>query len=139
MAAVHEMKHEWRQFRRDAPGARFLNHRRRMKRKPTWVAAVRLGLGIALVTAGVAFLFLPGPGLVGIVFGVALLAGMSTRLARLMDRAEPWLRARARALRRGWRQLSRAGKGAVIAGAAALAVAAGVVVWTQWLGPRLTG
>lgn len=139
MAAAREIQHEWRRFRHDPPGMRFRNHRHRMKRKPRWLTIVRLVIGVALVAAGVVFLFLPGPGLVGIFFGVALLAGMSTGLARLLDRAEPWARARVDGARAWWRRRSRGAQGAVIALAAVVAAAGGFVVWTEWLGPRVAG
>lgn len=113
-AVATEVKDEYRQVKDDEPGHRFEHHRERMKRKPTWFAAVRLVLGLVLVGGGVVLLFIPGPGLLAIVFGLALLAGMSTRAARVMDRIEPELRHCAQWMRRHWLHIGGAAKAAVV-------------------------
>lgn len=77
----------WRAFRSDPPGRRFANHFSRMRRG-SWVGAIaRVGLGLALVVAGIVLLVVPGPGLLVMLFGVGLIAGESQRFAGLLDRA----------------------------------------------------
>ena len=129
MSAIAEIKHEWRLLKRDRPGERFDNHRRRMSTKPKWQKVVRSILGVALIALGVVFCILPGPGSLGIVLGLALLGGMSRTIAGWMDRIEPRIR---RGLERGrlfWKALSRPKK-ALLIGVTTL-----VVVWKGWVGP----
>src|SRR5262245_13074391 len=81
-----EVKQEWKRFRDDRPGERFANHRERMKDKPRGHSLLALLFGVALVGGGVVLLFVPGPGSLLIVFGVALIASHSRRLSHLLDR-----------------------------------------------------
>lgn len=137
MAALADMKHEWRLFKRDRPGERFDNHRRRMDHGPTWKKVARATVGIALLAVGIVFCVLPGPGTVGIVFGLALLAGMSSKMARLLDRAEPPVRRLARRARTFWRQRSTPARVLLITAAALVAAGLGFVAWRYWIGPML--
>ncbi|MBA3818720.1 MAG: hypothetical protein H0X17_07495 [Deltaproteobacteria bacterium] len=139
MAAIAGLKHEWRLFKRDAPGERFDNHRKRMKGQPRWLAIVRAAAGVALIGAGVVFMVLPGPGLLGVVFGLALLAGMSRKLSHLMDRVEPRLWTAFRHARAWWTARSTVAKVALIALAAVVVALAAYLAWTYYLGPKLTG
>ncbi|MBA3463832.1 MAG: hypothetical protein H0T46_28000 [Deltaproteobacteria bacterium] len=115
MSPIAEAKREWRAFKNDRPGHRFQHEHDRLQQKGR---GVRLGLGIGgvlLLAAGVALLVLPGPGIPLLVFGLALLAGLSGALARKLDRAEPVLRHEAKKVRRGWDHLSGGAKAAVCA------------------------
>ena len=100
MGAFAEVKREWRHFRDDEPGERFCNHRERMKHKPRSHSLIALVVGIVLLAAGVVLLFIPGPGSLFIVFGLAMVASHSERLASRLDRAEPRVRAWFRRLER---------------------------------------
>lgn len=62
--------------------------------RQTWRAGVALVGGI-VVLAGVAMLVLPGPGLLAIAAGLALLAVEFEAARDLRDRLAGWLRARA--------------------------------------------
>lgn len=138
MAFAGELKQEWRRFKHDPPGERFEKHRQRMERQPRWKHVLRAFAGGALVVLGIVFCFLPGPGLLGIVFGLALLAGMSRPIASRMDRAEPRLRRGVDRSRAWWHHLSHPSR-ALLIGLTAIVVAMGVVVvWRDWLGPALT-
>jgi Flp pilus assembly protein TadB len=97
---------EWEAFRRDRPGERFCNHERRLRR-PDHAKLRRLALvsGPILVVVGVVLLFIPGPGLLFILLGLALLCGRWHWLARTLDRAEPTARTRARRWQDRWRTL----------------------------------
>jgi hypothetical protein len=135
MAFAADMRDEWRRFKHDPPGERFEKHRQRMERHPRWHQMVRATAGGLLVAIGVVLLFLPGPGLLGIIFGFALLAGMSRGIARMMDRVEPRTRAGLHRAHEGWRRLPQSRR-ALLVGTAAIVVAMGVdVVWRNWLGP----
>ena len=65
--------------------------------RQTWRAAVAL-LGGAVVLAGVAMLVLPGPGILAIAVGLALLAVEFEAARDLRDRFAGWVRARAERL-----------------------------------------
>ena len=136
-AALADLKEEWHHFRDDKPGERFRNHRVRMKRKSKKHAAVAIGLGVLLVVGGVVFLFIPGPGIPLIVFGVGLIGSHNQKLADALDRAEPKARERAHDAKRWWTALPRPRKGLLIAASAAAAtlglVATGAVVTTYIL------
>lgn len=134
MAAVAEIKHEWRQFKHDRPGERFDNHRKRMDDGPTWKKVARGIAGFALIAVGIVFCILPGPGTVGIALGLALLAGMSKTIARLLDRLEPKLRRVLRRAQAFWRGLSTGARAALIGFAAAVVAIAG-----GWLAPMVAG
>lgn len=87
------LTHAWHQFR-DAPaGERFRREHARARDKG---AVARTGLwlgGLALIAAGVVMLFIPGPGIVAIALGLALVATASRRLATWLDLGECRLRA----------------------------------------------
>lgn len=93
-------KREWRTFRDDEPGDRFANHHRRAHRSTSKVVrGVRILIGAVLFVGGIVLLFVPGPGLLLMLFGVALFAGESAWVAERMDRAEIGTRKRWRRLR----------------------------------------
>lgn len=65
-----------------------------------------LCVGLASTAVGVFFLFVPGPGSIMLVFGIALIAGQSLLVARCVDRLELLLRPTFLRLRSRWRALS---------------------------------
>lgn len=98
-------KRAWRSFRADEPGRRFTNHHNREHRSGSRAGiVVRFVIGALLIAGGVVLLFIPGPGLLAMLFGVALVAGESRWLAARMDRAELRARDRWRSWRRRWRR-----------------------------------
>jgi len=135
--ALAVWKREWQQFRHDEPGERFRNHRTRMKKRSRWHMAVAVVLGIVLLAAGVVLLFIPGPGIPLIIFGVALLGSHSKRLSTLMDRAEPALRRRAHRTLIHWKRLPAGAKAGVTLGGLMLVAAAGLGAWHFVVAPRL--
>ena len=115
MSPIAEAKREWHAFKNDRPGKRFEHQHDRLQQR---CSAVRIGLaiaGIILLAAGIALLVLPGPGIPLLVFGLALLAGLSGALARALDRTEPVLRDEAKQMKRGWHRLSGGAKAGVCA------------------------
>ncbi len=130
--ALADFKHEWQQFREDSPGERFCNHRERMKKKSRKHAAVTLSLGVLLLAGGVVLLFIPGPGIPLMVFGLALIATHSKRLSDVLDRTEPRLRDVGKRTLRWWKQSSRAMKAALIVGGIVVASAVLMAMW-RWV------
>ena len=137
VAAIAEIKQEWRRLKRDQPGERFDNHRRRMSTKPKWQKVVRGVLGVALIGVGIVFCILPGPGTLGIVLGLALLGGMSKTISGWMDRIEPKLRRGLSHMRRFWQHLSRPKKALLITLTTIVVAMGVVVVWKGWVGPMV--
>ncbi len=120
---------EWRRFRDDEPGRRFRNYRRRLhERGSRTLRACGILCGLVLVVAGIAMCFLPGPGVMTLLLGLAMLGGESRRLACWLDRVEPWLRDKAAAAARWWRRRSIVSRGALIL----LAMAATGLAMRAW-------
>jgi hypothetical protein len=92
MSVLARFEHEWRRFRDDTPGERFANHRDHVRDRPRKATIARTAIGVILVLIGFVLLFIPGPGLLFLLFGLALVATQSTWLAVRLDRAELWLR-----------------------------------------------
>lgn len=84
---------EWHDLRADAPGEPFRHHYERARRHSHLRRIVGGLFGVILVAAGFVMLFIPGPGILTAIFGLALLSSQSHWLASTMDRAEPRLRA----------------------------------------------
>lgn len=132
-AALAKIAQQWRAFAHDEPGKRFENQHRRMKQggKPLLVGLAVVGA--LLVAAGIFLLFVPGPGLLVAAFGLALLAGISRSLARVLDRAEPVVRRHAARAKAWWSRAALATKLALGALAAAIVAAAGYAAYRLWL------
>jgi hypothetical protein len=129
MGALAEAKQEWKSFKHDEPGARFRNHRERMKEKPRGHSIVAIMIGVLLILIGVVLLFMPGPGTLLIAFGVALLASHSKRASALMDRSEPKLRRIAQRGKHKWDAMSAPAKVGLISALVILAIVAGLGMW----------
>lgn len=80
----------WHCFWRDPPGQRFARRHERVSGGGGHMLGrvLRGSLGVVLILIGLVFMALPGPGFVPVLAGLALLAGESARLARVLDRAE---------------------------------------------------
>ena len=131
-SALADLKQEWRHFTHDHPGERFCNHRARMQNKSRAHSIVAGALGVLMLAAGLVFLFIPGPGLPLIVFGLALVATHSKRLSHDLDRFEPWLRHTGRRIERQWKAMSRLRKALLIT-AGAIGVVAVVLGTWKWV------
>jgi hypothetical protein len=120
---LDELKKHWRVFRDAKPGKRFEKlHDARSDSPPP---IVFYAAGAVLLAVGVVLLFIPGPGLLLIAFGGALIARQSAWLAKRLDRLEPVLRRYARKTRTGGRRSSVAVRGAIVTAAAIVAAGAG--------------
>jgi hypothetical protein len=94
------VRQNWRLFITSDPGRRFKERYRRNQQSKRGRAKriVWLLAGVVLVVVGLFFLIAPGPGVLFLLPGAALISQEWLGLARLLDRGEAWLRKR---LRRG--------------------------------------
>jgi hypothetical protein len=129
---VDELRREWRLFKDDEVGQRFRDHQQRLKNGSLRMRAVSMILGLFLFVGGVVLCFIPGPGLPVVVFGIALLAGESRVVARLLDRAEPPVRRRGGQLVHWWRRLPRPAHVTIIGALLLTGAAASWVAWRVW-------
>ena len=118
-----ELKKSWLVFRKAPSGERFQMLYRERKGHGTSRILVAV-VGIFLLAGGVVLLFIPGPGLPLIAFGVALVAQQSLWLAKLLDRLEPALRRLARRAKAFWKRAAPPLKAALVSGAVLVAAAA---------------
>ena len=83
------IKNDWEALKRSEPGHRFQDrydrrHSGKKGPKKFW-GPVIIGVGLAIVGIGVLLLVFPGPGWVTIGIGLALIAGESLILAKILD------------------------------------------------------
>ena len=128
-SALAGLKREWRDFRDDPPGKRFKNHRDRMQQRSRWHSVGALIAGVVLFAGGVVLLFMPGPGLLFIAFGLALIGSHSKRLSDQLDRVEPRIRVVIRRVRRHWKRLPANAKTSLVVAGALLLAAGGLGMW----------
>jgi uncharacterized membrane protein HdeD (DUF308 family) len=101
---VQSLKVEWQRFRADAPGERFRNHHDRAQSAPKAARVVQLVLGVLLIAVGIVLCFIPGPGLLVLLFGLGSLSSLSRGVARTLDRLELGLRSIGRRWKRRWKR-----------------------------------
>ena len=82
------------------PGRRFTEHYRHHRTGPAWRRPLALIGGVLLIVLGAFLILTPGPGIVVVFAGAALIATESPQAARALDQLE--LR-----LRQAWRRLKR--------------------------------
>jgi len=133
LQVLESLKQEWRDFRDAAPGERFAAYHQRVKRASTGSRVARIGLGVLLMAAGVVMLFVPGPGILFMVFGLACFGGESRWIAQRLDKGELKARAGWRWLKTRWRATSTGARVAWISLGVAVVAALGVGAWS-WLG-----
>jgi uncharacterized protein (TIGR02611 family) len=134
-AMFEGVRTSWRRLRAAPAGERFIRQYRAHQagHRRAWTRPLTLGFGALVVAVGLVALPAPGPGTLVVALGAALLARESETVARLLDRIELWATPRARRIRAAWRGLPGFGKGAIIAGVAAVAVLAVVGVYFFWI------
>lgn len=133
MSARAKLESQWKAFKHDEPGHRFEHQRVRMKENGRGLRVATTVIGSLLVASGLVMLFIPGPGLLVSFFGLALIAGVSRRLAHLLDRMEPVARRWAHRAKAAWKGASIPAKVALIAMAVGLAGAAAYGMYRWWL------
>ncbi|MEZ4421973.1 MAG: PGPGW domain-containing protein [Gemmatimonadota bacterium] len=126
------VKGAWERFKRSRPGERFCDRyrQRQADRRGRWVSVLWILLGVVLLLAGVVALFVPGPGLLGLAFGAALIGQESERVAEALDAGE--LRGRAW-FTRGRRWWTHTSTGARFALVLTLLLMAGGSAYGAWL------
>lgn len=84
------LRRHWDAFRAEPAGTRFQRrYRRRAARPSGWLRKCGVLLAAAvLIVLGLAMLVLPGPGLLALLVGAALVAEESLLAARLLDRVD---------------------------------------------------
>ena len=80
----------WRELRAAPPGERFelAYSANRKAGKRGWKRGAAILAGAVLVALGLFMLVAPGPGILVLILGAALVAGESLPMARFLDRAE---------------------------------------------------
>lgn len=127
--ALAHVKQEWQLFKHDPPGERFCRHRDRMKHRSRKHAMIAVAIGVLLEAIGFVLLFIPGPGLLAILFGLGLIASQSARLASFLDRVEVRARRIGRETKARWLAMSGASKIGLLLGIGAVIGAAMMVMW----------
>lgn len=87
-------KRSWRQLKAGRPGTRFQSHQEAQQKsnRPAWVRPVRIAAGTVMLAVGLVALPAPGPGILVIALGAAVIAGESRLAARALDWGECRLR-----------------------------------------------
>jgi hypothetical protein len=121
------LKEGWRRFKAGTPGERFREHYRRRQESSAGGARRYLIMagGIILLLLGLFLLPAPGPGMLVVALGGALIAGESYAVASLLDWMEPRVRRIAVAGERRWKRASPALKNSLLVFAAGMGAAAG--------------
>ena len=119
-----DLKESWKTFRKGRPGDRFESFFRARRKKRDGSRIALLIVGILLIAGGVILLFIPGPGLLLIAFGGALVAQQSLWMAKLLDEIELVARRMARLAARFWKASSIPVRALVVLAAAAGSAAA---------------
>ena len=127
---LEKWKKSWKDLESAPPGERFERMYRR--RKSSGSAAGRIAMiavGIVLIAGGVILLAIPGPGLLVIAFGGALIAQQFQAVARAFDALELLLRKLYRRAVAFWKKASTAVRAAVVGSAALVAAGAAYIAW----------
>ena len=83
------IKNDWTALQQSEPGHRFQDRYNRRHAedsglKKFW-GPVIIGIGLLIIGVGILLLVIPGPGWVTITLGLALIAGESLMLAKILD------------------------------------------------------
>lgn len=117
----------WKAMVDARPGKRFrarYEQRRRMRASALWTP-LYLIVGSALFVLGLTMLVAPGPGLLVLFIGAALIGQESLVVARALDRTEVGLRCAAKAVLRLWKRAPLVAKAGMIVFAAFALAGAG--------------
>jgi uncharacterized protein (TIGR02611 family) len=91
---IDRLRDNWTFLKQAPPGERFARYhrRRQQRRRHRWQRPLWLTAGAAVVVIGIILMPAPGPGLLIVAAGLALLAGESATIAGWLDRGERRLR-----------------------------------------------
>ena len=125
-----QWKKRLRNFEAAPPGERFVRRYRAHKGSGHPAARVAVVVvGLLLIVGGAILLVIPGPGLLVIAFGGALVAQEFLVVAKALDWLELALRKLFRAGKRLWKKASMLARAAITAGAGLGAAGAGYLAW----------
>ena len=95
------LSRQWEHFSASPTGRRFqARYRLRRARKFGLLWRILIsGAGVVIMLAGVAMLVLPGPGILALIIGAALVAEESLVVARVLDRLDVWVSGKLKAWR----------------------------------------
>jgi hypothetical protein len=116
MGLRSKIRREWRDLKDGRPGHRFRDRYDRDAGRHEHVGwrVVKILAGITALLVGVVEIIFPGPAILFLFVGGALLATQSRAIARLMDWAELRIRAVWRFVRRRWRSTSHGARAALV-------------------------
>lgn len=104
------LKKLWNQLKNSPPGSRFMAfyeaRQDERTRDALWKRPVYVAAGVTLSLGGLVLLGMPGPGLLVVALGLALIAGEFAFMARLLDKTESLLRRWAEAARLSAKRMS---------------------------------
>ena len=130
---LKKLKKSWKAFEKAPTGERFIRrYEARKQGGKAWTRVASVVLGLVLVVGGAILLVIPGPGLLVIAFGGALIGQEFRWAAVALDSTEVALRKAARFGVRFWKSASVALRAAVVSAATIVAAGAGYLAWT-WL------
>jgi hypothetical protein len=102
-SVLSKLRKQWEDLKRQPAGERFQYFHEQQKDKSVAVK-VAYGAGAVLMFgAGVVFAFIPGPAVLFFALSAALVATQSAFVARFLDKAEVWGRAKLVRLRAWWK------------------------------------
>ncbi len=104
---LERQRREWSAFRRGRPGSRFRKQYERQRTAGSSRAArvIRIAAGLVLLPVGVFLLPAPGPGVLVVALGAALVAREFEAAARFLDAAEVQGRRAVGWVRRTWKRV----------------------------------
>lgn len=102
------LQRSWRHFRDAEPGARFMVHYREHQAgsRSQFATVAYVVLGAAMIVVGVVGLVVPGPGILGIALGAAIMAQESETASKALDHFELWIWKWVTAFKRWWGKAS---------------------------------
>lgn len=125
---VMSFKSHWLQLKTSTPGHRFEDfykaRQKDRKQGDEWRSVLYVCIGIGVSLGGILLLGMPGPGLLVLAFGLALIASEFLFMAKLLDRAEIVLRRIIHQSLQWWQSLRPYQRGIGIAMAAVLLMGA---------------
>jgi uncharacterized protein (TIGR02611 family) len=108
------IKQNWHEFRQSEPGHRFQEAHDRRQRKheghTDFMKPVLILLGAVLAIGGLVLMPAPGPGMIVVVLGLALIGSVNQTIARLLDKGELRVRALTSWAKQRWKDLPTPGK-----------------------------
>ena len=132
---LRKLRQQWKAMNAARPGRRFqirYHQRRHMRASALWTPLYVM-VGSLLFVLGLTMLVAPGPGLIVLFVGAALIAQESLVVARALDRSEIGGRRAARTASRLWKRAPAVGKAGIIAVSAFALAGAGWGAYTVFI------